>query len=197
MIYQLAAHRFRAPFRQPDFDEAFAGGNAAPEDAGDFRVFRTIFGSPSNEVLTMTAWAGEPAVTPEIPGATTLSVETLEPTVRPSAIGPLPDGGIYVLRWFMINSQDFDEFVKLSDEAWVSMEDAFEAQIIGLFRAKDAPAGKTRMLLYTWYASLAAWEISRNQRPEAGASEAWKRFARRHMLVDFTQAIVITEAKIP
>lgn len=196
MIYQLASHHFPTPFRQSDLEKAFSGIDQSPEGAGDFRVFRVIFGGPSNEILTMTAWEGEPLATPGIDGAATRSVETLAPTARPKAIAPLPEGGIYVLRWFTIDTRNFDEFVQLSEDAWISMEEAFDALIIGLFRAETAPEGKTRMLLYTWYASLAAWEISRDQRPEAGASEAWKRFLRRHLLTDFTEASVISEVKI-
>lgn len=195
MIYQLASHHFPTPFRQPDLEKAFAGNANRPEGAADFRAFRVIFGGPSNEILTMTAWAGSATTMPAIEGAATRSVETLEPTARPKVIGPLPKGGIYVLRWFTIDSANFEEFVQLSEEAWVSMEEAFDARIIGLFRAEAAPAGKTRMLLYTWYASLAAWETSRDQRPEAGASEAWKRFVRRHLLTDFTEATVISEIR--
>lgn len=195
VIYQLASHHFPAPFRQSDLEKAFTGIEQSPEGAADFRVFRVTFGGPSNEILTMTAWQGDALSAPKIAGATTHSVETLEPTARPKAIGLLPEGGIYVLRWFTINSANFDEFVQLSEDAWVSMEEAFDALIIGLFRAETAPDGKTRMLLYTWYASLAAWEISRDQRPQAGASEAWKRFMRRHLLTDFTEASVISEVK--
>ena len=195
MIYQLASHHFPAPFRQPDLEKAFAGNQHGAQGAADFRVFRVIFGGPSNEILTMTAWEDSATTTPAVEGAATHSVETLEPTARPKAIAPLPEGGIYVLRWFTIASENFEEFVQLSEDAWVSMEEAFDALIIGLFRAETAPDGKTRMLLYTWYASLAAWEVSRDQRPEAGASEAWKRFMRRHLLTDFTEASVISEVK--
>ncbi len=195
MIYQLTTHRFAAPFRQPDLAHAFGDGHTAPEGATDFRVFRVIFGGPSNEFLTMTAWQEGTAADVNVNGAETRNIEILEPTARPKAIGPIPDGGIIVLRWFTIASENFDEFVRLSDEAWVSMEAAFDVIIIGLFRAKSAPEGKTRMLLYTWYASLAEWERSRDQRLEAGASEAWKRFLRRHELTDFTSATVISEVR--
>lgn len=195
MIYQLTTHRFPAPFRQPDFARAF-GSETQNTDAADFRVFRVIFGGQTNEILTMAAWPGDEAGDVGAFGAETANVETLEPTVRPKSIGPVPEGGIIVLRWFTIASENFDEFVRLSDEAWVSMEAAFDAMIIGLFRAKAAPEGKTRMLLYTWYASLAEWERSRDQRPEAGASEAWKRFLRRHELTDSTSATVISQVKI-
>lgn len=196
MIYQLASHRFPTPFRQPDLEKAFAGSEHGPEGAADYRAFRVIFGGPSNEILTMTAWVDSADTVPAVEGAATGNIETLEPTARPKAIGPLPEGGIYVLRWFTIDTANFEEFVQLSEEAWVSMEEAFDAKIIGLFRAETAPKGQTRMLLYTWYASLAAWEISRDQRPEAGASEAWKRFVRRHLLTDFTQAIVVSEVRL-
>lgn len=195
MIYQLATHRFPTPFRAPDIEGAASAIKSAHRDADDLRLFRGIFGAATNEFLTISAWP-ESAGARTVEGAQTLDIETLEPTARPKAIPALPESGIYVLRWFTINSEDLEEFVQLSDEAWVSMEAAFDAIIIGLFRAEAAPEGKTRMLLYTWYASLAAWEVSRDQRPEAGASEAWKRFLRRQKLVDFTKATVVSQIKL-
>lgn len=195
MIYQLATHRFPTPFRAPDIEGAASAIKSAHRDADDLRLFRGIFGAATNELLTISAWP-ESAGARAVEGAQTLDIETLEPTARPKAIPALPESGIYVLRWFTINSEDLEEFVQLSDEAWVSMEAAFDAIIIGLFRAEAAPEGKTRMLLYTWYASLAAWEVSRDQRPEAGASEAWKRFLRRQKLVDFTEATVVSQIKL-
>lgn len=197
MLYQLATHRFPVPFRKEDLGAVFGGGKAWPEGAADCRLFRGIFGVASNEFITMTAWQERAASTSQPDGVKTFGVETLEPTARPKSIGPLPEGGIIVLRWFTIATENLDEFVTLSDEAWISMETAFDAIIIGLFKAREAPKGKTRMLLYTWYASLAEWERSRDQRPEAGASEAWKRFLRRHELTDFTSASVISEIKFP
>lgn len=197
MIYKLATHRFPAPFRAPDFESAIEAIRVGHDAALDLRVFRGIFGAASNELLSITAWdEGSPADI-SVDGAKTTDVEVLEPTVRPKTTVPLPEGGIYVLRWFTIPSDNFGEFVQLSDEAWVSMEAAFRAIIIGLFRAASSSEGKTRMLLYTWYESLAEWERSRDQRPEAGASEAWRRFLRRHLLTEFTSATVISEVALP
>lgn len=197
MLYQLATHRFSVPFRTEDLKTAFGGATAWPEGAADCRLFRGIFGAASNEFITMTAWQGTAVSDFKLNDVKTFDVEVLEPTARPKSIGPLPEGGIIVLRWFTIATENLEEFVTLSDEAWVSMEAAFDAIIIGLFRAHKAPRGKTRMLLYTWYASLAEWEKSRDQRPEAGASQAWKRFLRRHELTDFTSASVISQIKFP
>ena len=45
-------------------------------------------------------------------------------------------GGIYVHNWFTIDAAGFDEFVKLSGEAWPDFERRFEAKIFGLFAAE-------------------------------------------------------------
>ena len=194
LTYRLTRHDFSAPFRPANLKAVTDQSSTIKAQASDVRLLRGIFGLPTTSLLTMAALENHGAEQDlTLPGSTIASTEDLTPTARPKAIGPLPEGGMIVLRWFQIDDTSFDEFVALSDEAWISLEASFDCQIIGLFRAANAPEGKIRMLLYTWYASHGEWERSRDARPEAGASKAWENFTRRHLLTDFTEASVVAE----
>lgn len=192
LAYRLTRHDFPLPFRQTDMKSLAENGDTIKTQADQVTVLRGVFGLPNSALLTMSAFEGAPAEV-SLPGAKLTHTEDLTPTARPKAITPVPEGGMIVLRRFQIDEASFEEFVALSDEAWVSMEASFKCQILGLFRAASAPKGKITMLLYTWYASHGEWERSRDARPEAGAAKAWENFLRRHLLTDYTEASVVAE----
>jgi hypothetical protein len=111
----------------------------------------------------------------------------LAPTNRPTPGAALEPGGIYVHRWFEVDSSTFDEFIALSAEAWPDFEGRFDARIFGLFdltsaRAGDAP-GRRHLLLLTRYASHGVWEDSRDP-----TTAAMQTFARRALLTLSTRA---------
>ena len=111
----------------------------------------------------------------------------LAPTIRPTMGATLKPGGIYVHRWFEVDSSTFDEFIALSAEAWPDFESRFDAQIFGLFeltspRPGDAP-GHRHLLLVTRYASHGVWEDSRDP-----STAAMQTFARRALLTLSTRA---------
>ncbi|HEY5006576.1 MAG TPA: hypothetical protein VII42_01145 [Caulobacteraceae bacterium] len=111
----------------------------------------------------------------------------LAPTIRPLPGAVLKPGGIYVHRWFEVDSSTFDEFIALSAEAWPDFEGRFDAQIFGLFaltstRPGDAP-GHRHLLLVTRYGSHGVWEDSRDP-----STAAMQTFARRAMLTLSTRA---------
>ncbi len=111
----------------------------------------------------------------------------LAPTIRPTPGAVLQLGGIYVHRWFEVDSSTFDEFIALSAEAWPDFEGRFDARIFGLFDLKsprpgDAP-GHRHLLLVTRYASHGVWEDSRDP-----STTAMQTFARRAMLTLSTRA---------
>ena len=111
----------------------------------------------------------------------------LAPTIRPTLGAALIPGGIYVHRWFEVDSSTFDEFIALSAEAWPDFEGRFDARIFGLFdltsaRAGDAP-GRRHLLLLTRYASHGVWEDSRDP-----TTAAMQTFARRALLTLSTRA---------
>jgi hypothetical protein len=89
----------------------------------------------------------------------------LVPTLRPIPGDTLTAGGMYVHRWFDVRSNDVNEFIELSAEAWsAGLGENFEARPFGLFRERtDQPV--QRMLLLTRYGSHADWEGSRVATP--------------------------------
>ncbi|MGH9306177.1 MAG: hypothetical protein ACRD0I_04750, partial [Acidimicrobiales bacterium] len=115
--------------------------------------------------------------------------EQLEATVRPTSSQPLQlDSGIVALRWFEVNTIDWEEFLDLSASAWPDFEASYDSRILGLFRSRDAEVNRARALLATHYASLSEWERSRQAitaRDGAGAI-AGQRFRRRQHLTRWT-----------
>lgn len=111
----------------------------------------------------------------------------LEPTLRPGAADRPKPGGIYVHRWFVVETQKVPEFLTLSAEGWRDFEARFDTQIFGLFRAErsidDKHARVTRLLLITRYGDHGVWERSRD--PSTAAMAA---FARRQVLTRDTWA---------
>jgi hypothetical protein len=110
----------------------------------------------------------------------------LTPTVRPTDESPPRPRGVVALRWFEVETKDWEEFLDLSASAWPAFESAYEADILGLFRAPDTDVA--RALLATRYASLAEWERSRHAiAAESGEqAEAGKRFRRRQEITKKT-----------
>ncbi|MEW5686850.1 MAG: hypothetical protein AB1942_18180 [Pseudomonadota bacterium] len=113
--------------------------------------------------------------------------DRLTPTARPSPTDRPASGGIYVHRWFVIDTPALDEFVALSTEGWKDFETRFDTNIFGLFTAEptaaERTAGRMRLLLVTRYASHGVWEASRD--PSTAAMAA---FARRQKLTRDTWA---------
>jgi len=110
----------------------------------------------------------------------------LTPTVRPTNETPPRPQGVVALRWFEVETKDWEEFLDLSASAWPAFESAYDANILGLFRAPDTDVA--RALLATRYASLAEWERSRRAiAAESGEqAEAGKRFRRRQEITKKT-----------
>jgi hypothetical protein len=110
----------------------------------------------------------------------------LTPTVRPTNESPPRPRGVVALRWFEVETKDWEEFLDLSANAWPAFESAHDANILGLFRAPDTDVA--RALLATRYASLAEWERSRHAiAAESGEqAEAGKRFRRRQEITKKT-----------
>lgn len=98
----------------------------------------------------------------------------LEPTSRPSATDRPQPGGIYVHRWFVVETQNVPEFLNLSVLGWRDFEVRFDTKIFGLFTAerssKDRRSGVTRLLLITRYGDHGVWEKSRDPSTDAMAA---------------------------
>ena len=111
----------------------------------------------------------------------------LEPTVRPATTERPRPGGIYVHRWFVVETPNVPEFLALSAQGWRDFETRFDTQIFGLFAAArsidDKRGGLSRLLLITRYGDHGVWETSRDP-----ATEAMTTFAKRQLLTRDTWA---------
>ncbi|HEX5263205.1 MAG TPA: hypothetical protein VFW13_06745 [Phenylobacterium sp.] len=155
-------------------------------------VFAPLLGFASNQALVLTDAAAPVEAVMRSPGVVSAERHRLTPTIRPKDGATPSPGGIYVHNWFTVDAQAFDEFVKLSAEAWPDFETRFEAWIFGLFAADpskdDLLEGARRLLLMTRYTDLGEWQKSRDP-----TSEAMKVFARRRELtrVSLARACVL------
>lgn len=144
---------------------------------------------------------GDPAALATLtaaPEVISCEAHQLAPTIRPTPGAALKPGGIYVHRWFEVDSSTFDEFIALSAEAWPDFEGRFDAQIFGLFDLTSARPGDTpghrHLLLVTRYASHGVWEDSRDP-----STAAMQTFARRATLTLSTRAastLLVTPAPL-
>jgi hypothetical protein len=144
-------------------------------------VFSPSLGYATDQALVLTDAAATIGAVAAAPGVRSTTHEVLNPTTRPvDGARPKP-GGIYVHRWLTIDAGAVDEFVALSNEAWVGFEGGFDTDVFGLFEAeasaRDRKAGERRMLLMTHYRDFATWEASRKPDPKTA-----KAFARRREL---------------
>ncbi len=89
-------------------------------------------------------------------------------------------------RYFRLAPSHVDEAVALSNTAWETFEQTFEAEVIGFFLTLEPQAPLAELMLLNWYPSFAAWEVSRNL---ALAPEARERFRRRLELSKEMRAI--------
>lgn len=140
-------------------------------------VFSPLLGFASNQLLVLTDAAAPAEAVMRAPGVVSVERHALAPTIRP-ADGAKPAAmGIYVHNWFTIDAAGFDEFVKLSGEAWPDFEGHFETKIFGLFAAQpskdDLMEGARRLLLMTGYKDLGEWQKSRS--PAETARNAFMR----------------------
>ncbi len=138
-----------------------------------------LFGAASNEVIVITnERVGELSET--------VASEVWIPTVRPTSRTPLERPGLYVLRRFVIEPDDVDEVVELSNQAWETFENTseYEAEPMGLFDPGAGEDGLVSLALVTWYDGFSSWETSR--RP---SEEARDNFARRFALTRSSSAI--------
>jgi hypothetical protein len=145
-------------------------------------VFAPSLGYATDQALVLTDDAATAGAVAKAPGVVSSQHQVVTATTRPTTAGARPKtDGIYVHRWFTIDGGAVDEFVALSNEAWVGFEGGFDTDVFGLFVADTSPQdqreGARRMLLMTHYRDFATWEASR--RPDPTTARA---FARRQAL---------------
>lgn len=193
-VFEYATIEVR-PREWPRAIEALAGpGRAALERAGGapFAVFTGWIGLASTQGVVIRAWPDRAAAERadgaglrEIPAIEHFASELLELRASPRTPEPPRGPGVWAHRWFEIDPADRDEFLALSREAWPDFEAAHDARILGMFESLTPPAGSSRLLLVTRYASLAVWERSRRAETPR-EQQAWQRFRRRQELVRST-----------
>lgn len=143
----------------------------------------------SNELILMVAWP--PAVIDRDSKLVDSSLRSLTEFVsstETSIVEPvaLPHGpvvrtgpGFYVLRTNRYKLDDVSRVVRLSEEAWVTFEPEFGAEVVGLFRESPDQRGMARMTRIGWYPSFEAWKKSREFTRDP---ESLKRFVERQKL---------------
>jgi len=154
-------------------------------------VFAPVLGFGSDQALVLLDGEGSADTVLRGAGVVSAQRQRLSPTIRPAAGAQPLAGGIYVHNWFTIDGSGFDEFVKLSGDAWPDFESKFDARIFGLFGAEASPddlqQGQRRLLLMTRYKDLGEWQKSRDP-----TTEAMKIFARRRELTRVSLARACT-----
>ncbi len=147
-------------------------------------VWAGLFGVPSTDLFVMSA--AEPKWRDATPaGVEVVAEDVFLATARPTTSVPLQRPGLHVFRYFEVDTKNIDEIVDLSVEAWTFFENSadYSAEPQGLFRCANVDSGASRMLLVTWYDSMASWATSRQPAPEATAN-----FRRRQALTRGTVA---------
>lgn len=150
-------------------------------------AFTSQLGWHARQAAVLLRWSGTASAREDVVAALGGHHDRLTPTARPGPGDRPKPGGIYVHRWFVIDTPALDEFVALSTEGWKDFEARFDTDIFGLFTAApteaDLKAGQTRLLLLTRYGDHGVWETSRD--PSTAAMAA---FMRRQKLTRDTWA---------
>jgi hypothetical protein len=157
-------------------------------------LFTPQLGWASTESALLIRWRGAMtgraealAAISRAPQVGSSRTDGLTPTLRPAASDRPGAGGIYVHRWFEVNSGSVAQFIELSGQGWKDFESRFATKIFGLFQtprsAEDQRHGVTRLLLLTRYDSHAVWEASRDP-----TTEGMTIFQRRQQLTRGSKA---------
>lgn len=161
-----------------------------------YALFAPQFGLASNQLVMMTAWPSDIESVPVIVDLLAAIDEVghvehhgIAATARPLAATPPERGGVYVHRFFDLDTARVAEVVELSSTAWDTFEDTFDVEVIGFFLTDRAAGEPAELMLLNRYPSLASWEASRHfdLDPESRA-----RFERRAGLTTRTRAITTT-----
>ena len=138
---------------------------------GILGVFTPLLGFASNEALVLTDDRASPDAVLKGSGVVAAERHRMSPTLRPHQEARPEPGGIYVHNWFNVDSEGFDEFLRLSGAAWPDFEGGFDAKIYGLFAIEPTVSekadGSRRLLLMTRYRDLGEWQKSRDPTTEA------------------------------
>jgi hypothetical protein len=191
--------RFTAPPRalmaDPDAIKDGFDRRAVESGGALFGCWRSLvgLGLARDEGIAVSAYAEEAAAraapAPDFAGLVCSERRIIEASVRPTSDAPPVYEGVYVFRWFDINAADWEDFRDMSEAAWPNMEQVFDVNICGFWRALDTDAPEASVLLLTRYADLSVWEASRWWRnPDAAADASMSRFKKRNEIIKSTIA---------
>jgi hypothetical protein len=183
------------------FVDYLASGEAQRLDSEGAQVvglFAPWIGWSSNQAALLVRWrgdggrrAGALASLGRAPEVKSVTSYRLTPIARGGADAQLPQGGMYIHRWFDVPSDKVDEFASLSLSGWPAYETRFDQRIFGLFRteptAEDRARKIARLLLITWYGAFAVWQATRGNEQDIQGI-----FARRaRMTLNMTPAAAL------
>jgi len=175
-----------------------------------YGIWRSQIGRPRDELNAILRWPegttaaeAEAALLAGIEDVAAAASETMHPTLRPTDEAPPARQGNYAFRWFATPEAHWDEFLELSAAAWPGFEQAYDSEVIGLWRlsgARTGPAGDeatgtafagVRSLLLTRRPNLAMWERSKLPANRAEA-EVRAKLSRRYDLCEWTSVFTTT-----
>ena len=96
-----------------------------------------------------------------VAGASSVETSLYEASLRgdePLSTGP----GFYIHRFNRYGTEDVNEVLSLSEQAWVTWEPTFDAKAVGVWRDLQEEDGLTRLLRIAWYEDLEHWEETRD-----------------------------------
>jgi len=173
-----------------------------------FALFAGVIGMANDEGVLMRAWPDIDAVgkhaaaTLERAAIVESSVERLTPGPRPLDATPPREDGVYAHRWFWLQPADWTEFQTLSEDGVWPYFESDGCRIVGLWRSME-PGPLAKALLITRYPSVAHWERTRLQSPDAppGADarlyERARTAARRRAEITIRSVVSLTRLLVP
>lgn len=127
----------------------------------------------------------------DMPKVRAVSVDFMQPTLRPKTSQKPSKQGNYAFRWFDTPKDNFDEFLELCEAAWPSFEAQYDSQVIGLWRIQQKSVNFVRTLLLTRRRDLGMWE--RSKIPTTSEEiETRQKLSRRYDLCDWTVVYTTT-----
>jgi hypothetical protein len=112
-------------------------------------------------------------------GVTSVSSRVFIPIYLADGLNVPNGSGFYVHREEHYASENVDEAVRLSREAWKTWEPAWGVRVAGLFRERPDPSGFANLIRIAWYPSYKVWLDTRRLE---GDPESAKRFSKRAKL---------------
>lgn len=113
----------------------------------------------------------------------------------PAGLNVPTASGFYVHREEHYKSDDVDDAVRLSKEAWQTWEPFWEVKVIGLFRELGPEAEFENLNRIVWYPSYEAWLNTRNFTSEMQSASRFRE--RRLLLIPGSGVAIATDRLSP